>query len=224
MFSFLKKNRKDSVTNTRNIDNIKISVIMPVYLGDYNGAASDRESKFKAAVISFVRQTYENKELIIISDGCYIAEKVYKDYLQYKGVRFLKIDKQPLFSGKVREEGLKEAIGDVICYLDSDDLLGENHLSYIINSFSDPALDYIYYNDMLLPPNQQPIPRNVELKHGSVGTSSFAHRKYANKSSWIGCDGYGHDWQFISKFIANNGCGKKIYGAEYYVCHVPHIF
>ena len=225
MFKFLKRKKKEKVASSqRKIKDLKISVIMPVYLGDYKGAATDREEKFKRAVISFVQQKYKNKELIIVSDGCDIAENTYNNFLKYDNIVFKKIDKQPLFSGNVRAEGILKASGDVICYLDSDDMLGENHLQTVVGGFNNPKTDYIYYNDLILAPNKQPVPRSVELEHGSVGTSSFAHRNDVLFGTWNNCDGYGHDWTFINRIIVANKFGYKINGAEYYVCHIPNVF
>ena len=225
MFRFLKRNKSISIPKqVRNITNPKISVIMPVFLGDYEGCAKDRVEKFKLAVITFDRQTYKNKELIIISDGCNIAEEIYNNYLVYENVVFKKIDKQPLFSGNVRNEGLKIASGDIICYLDSDDFIGENHLQVIAQNFSsEPDNDWVYYNDLLFPPSLEVTVREVTVNHGMIGTSSIAHWKDLD-ASWKDLDGYGHDWEFIQKLISNKTKFKKIYGAEYYVCHIPNIF
>jgi glycosyltransferase involved in cell wall biosynthesis len=44
----------------------KVSVIMPVYLGEYDGCASDRETKFKRAINSVIQSSYKNLELVII--------------------------------------------------------------------------------------------------------------------------------------------------------------
>lgn len=208
----------------RKTDNFKISVIMPVFLGDYDGCADNREEKFKSAVISFTRQSYKNCELIIISDGCDGAEKIYNGALVYDNIIFKKIDKQLLFSGNVRAEGLKLATGDIICYLDSDDMFGVNHLKSIATEFKyHSKFDWVYYNDLIIQPNQEPINRPVEVIEGSIGTSSICHRKEC-KATWKGCDGYGHDWSFITQLINQHPSHGKIYGAEYFVCHIPNIF
>jgi glycosyltransferase involved in cell wall biosynthesis len=221
MLEFLRRKKKV----TRKSKDLMISVVMPVFLGEYEGCASDREEKFKRAVMSFVMQTYKNKELIIISDGCDIAEKIYKDCLIYPNILFKKIKKQPLFSGNVRTQGITEAKGDIICYLDSDDMLGASHLQTIANAFtSDSSLDWVYYNDLLLPPSNMPSVRDVNLFEGSIGTSAIAHWKLLPYGNWKGCDGYGHDWMFIERLMKRNSNYKKIMGTEYYVCHLANTF
>ena len=39
---------------------IKVSVIMPSFLGEYEGCASDRENKFIRAVHSFLENSLDN--------------------------------------------------------------------------------------------------------------------------------------------------------------------
>jgi glycosyltransferase involved in cell wall biosynthesis len=223
MFGLFKKKKVEKVA--RKSKDLKVSVIMPIFLGEYEGCAKDREKKFERAVISFTVQNYKNKELIIISDGCDIAEEIYNKSLVYKDVHFYKIEKQPLFSGNVRNEGIKKATGDIICYLDSDDALGITHLQTIANAFErENELDWVYYNDLLLPPYQNASVRDVNVFEGSIGTSSIAHWRTLPYGNWKDCDGYGHDWVFIKRMLEHNPNYKKIMGAEYYVCHLPNIF
>jgi hypothetical protein len=58
-----------------------ISVIMPVNLGGYKHnnikSASNPAYKFQRAVQSYLDQTFKDSELIIISDGCFIAEYIW---------------------------------------------------------------------------------------------------------------------------------------------------
>lgn len=218
MFKFLKKKTPNP---TRKTTDLKISVVMPVYLGYYEGCADGREGRFRLAIRSFFNQKHENKQLIIVSDGCDIAEKIVDEEFCEPSIIFKKIEKQPLFSGNVRAEGIKLASGDVICYLDSDDVLGENHLTAIANGFDDEKLDWVYYNDLIFQPNK-PMVRDVQLVLGLAGTSSIAHRADC-AATWSGCNNYNHDWLFIKRLIALNPNYKKIFGAEYLVCHIPKV-
>ena len=55
---------------------IELSVVMPSFLGEYDGCASDRENKFVRAVHSFLENSLEEKELIIIGDNCSTTERL----------------------------------------------------------------------------------------------------------------------------------------------------
>ena len=201
---------------------MKISVVMASYLGEYEGASKDRENKFKRAVNSFLEQDYTNKELIIVSDGCETTNILYnKLYIKEPSIRLFSLKKQPLFSGKVRSEGLLLATGEVICYLDTDDMFGMNHLSSLAEQFSEYELTWCFYNDLIRTESGL-ITRNVDVAEGSIGTSSIAHIKNI-KIDWNNCDGYGHDWKFIKSLINYSQNYDKIYGTCYIVCHIPNV-
>jgi len=94
---------------------------MPSFLGQYPDCASDRKKKFRRAVNSYLSQDYQDKELIIISDGCSETVNLVKNFYQQKHIHLIEIKKQPLFSGNVRQAGINVAKGEIITYLDSDD-------------------------------------------------------------------------------------------------------
>ena len=131
---------------------LKVSVIMPSFLGEYENSATDKERKFIRAVNSFLMQQYKNKELIIISDGCEITNKIYENNIddwsalvKKESLILKRIAKQDLFSGNVRDAGLQLATGKAICYLDTDDFFGPSHLSAIANAFTHNDLQWCYF-------------------------------------------------------------------------------
>lgn len=198
---------------------MKISVIMPVYLNPYPNSATNLSYKFMRAVQSFIDQEFKDAELIIISDGCNKAESVYNMYFdQVANIHFKRIDKQIPFSGIVRQTGLNMAQGEIICYLDADDLLGTKHLT-IINEFFDLSLyDWAFYDDHVIIDTQfNYSTRNVSIAYACIGTSTIAHKKSLGV---VWGDGYGHDWRLIEKYLMNRP-GIKIPTPQYYVCHTP---
>ena len=66
---------------------MRFSVIMPVNLTPYTfgnfKSASFPEYKFIRAIDSFRKQVFSDAELIIISDGCSIAEYFYNTFCLY---------------------------------------------------------------------------------------------------------------------------------------------
>ncbi len=197
-----------------------VSVIMPSYLGKYANAASGRPEKLLRAIKSFLSQTFEGeKELIIVSDGCEDTNAVYKTFYSKKHeIKLISLNKQPLFSGAVRQAGLDVAQKNIIAYLDSDDYLQPGHLAVVVNQLITMQADWVYYNDFIRVNKRSSIVRTVTLAHGSVGTSSVAHKK-SLPVSWAGLNGYGHDWAFVQKLMKASNNYSRIFGCGYVVCH-----
>lgn len=198
---------------------MKISVIMPVYLQPYPNSATNLSYKFMRAVNSFIEQEFKDAELVIIADGCNKAESVYNLYFnQVNNIHFKRIDRQIPFSGIVRQTGIEMAQGEIICYLDADDLIGKKHLN-IINEFFDLSLyDWAFYDDHVIVDTQfNYSTRNVSINYAYIGTSTIAHKKSLEV---VWGDGYGHDWRLIEQYLMNRP-GIKIPTPQYYVCHTP---
>lgn len=203
---------------------MKISVIMPSFLGEYvvdsNKSATDREFKLQRAIDSFLIQTHETSELIIISDGCEMTVNAvndkYASFIEDNKIKLFQISKQPHFSGNVRDKGVKNATGDLICYLDSDDIIGPYHLE-TINTYYDKSMSWMYYDDFLYDGNIKTL-RDVKPQMGKIGTSSFCHLS-TTPVEWQ--SGYGHDWFTIEKLF--NHRHGKMQAPEYLVCHMSAI-
>ena len=82
---------------------------------------ANRERFFKRSLLSYSRQTYPHKELIIIDDGDQDLGPLLKD-LPADEVKYLKIEKKPgNVLGHLRNLSLDEASGDFITQWDDDD-------------------------------------------------------------------------------------------------------
>ncbi len=202
---------------------MRFSIVMPVYLLPYEvnriKSASSPEDKFIRAVSSFINQSFDDAELIIISDGCDKTAEIYnKKFSVYPKIRFKKIQKQPLFSGNVRQTGIEIAQGEIITYLDHDDFIGVDHLK-IINDNFDPNYKWCFYNDYLIQGKENNELlfkiREVSPTLYYIGTSMISHLKSLNVQ-WP--DGYAHDWRMIESCLLPHA-GIKITTPRYYVCH-----
>jgi hypothetical protein len=125
-------------------DKLKISVVMQSYLGDYPGSRSEPEPKFIRAVNSFLNQSNKNSELIIVSDNCNITERLYNEnFSKNSRVKFKLCEKEGKkmyekdsknihFVGEPRQHGVDMCDGQIITYMDSDDVLTEFYLEKLI--------------------------------------------------------------------------------------------
>lgn len=201
----------------------KVSVIMASYLGQFINSASNREQKFIRAVKSFLNQSYPNKQLIISADGCMRTYELYKElWGNNPEIECIIMDKQPTYSGNVRNEAIKLATGDIITFLDNDDVIGKDHLKIIVEQFTDDV-DWVYYNDYLvLSPDFKKLQmREVETRYGSIGTSSLTCRNTEKiRNAGLYSDGYGHDFLAMMKLASMGLKFKKLEKTPLYlVCH-----
>jgi len=225
--------KKPIVLDKKKPKSHKYSVIMMSYLGEYEGAARDREKKFIRSVDSFLNQEYKNSELIIISDGCEKTRKLYnKNYKKISRVKLvLSKKKEGVWPGKLRQKGIEKAEGDRILYLDSDDYISPKHIKMIDDKFT-PDLDWVVSEGVMIPKKEgvyfnreasteissiewQPSAWGLE-SIGYICIGNICHNK-ALDVKWD-YEGLGEDVEFTKKLLSNFTY-KKFYSLTYYVCH-----
>lgn len=193
-----------------------IYTILTSYLGDYPNAAPDRPRRLRRAIDSFFANDYAEKQLIVVADGCEETTNICKD--EYPDALCLPISKRSLWSGDVRDRGLDQVellsgARDLVCYLDSDDYFGPDHLASIAQLMGD--------NDFILWPMLYRIGGELRqlachISYGSTGTGGIAHRARLN-ARWE--SGYGHDFRFVYDLLCCNLKYAMVSGPQYYVCH-----
>lgn len=145
---------------------MKISVIMQSYLGEYPGARSNPRYKFVRAVNSFLLQRHPDKELVIVADECSDTKNIYENcFSGFENIKFAYVgrgnmprmrqvrDNNRYFRGLPRQVGRTLASGDIITYMDADDLMLPNRLSQLNSAWLQAGPDKIWaYNTMVLQP------------------------------------------------------------------------
>ncbi|MBT6297368.1 MAG: glycosyltransferase [Nitrospina sp.] len=98
------------------VDSPKVSVIVPTY---------NRADRLERALNSIVSQTCQDFELIVVDDGS--TDKTYQLMKSFPKAQYFYIKKNSGVS-KARNVGLAFAKGELICFLDSDDLWKEKKI------------------------------------------------------------------------------------------------
>lgn len=143
------------------VDRKKVSVIMQVNLQNYKDSRNDAINKFIRAVESFKNQLYSNSELIIVADGCKKTHQIYnRSYVNEPNIKFVYYDRMPnepemystkdgdpeeykYYRGFARRVGAGIATGDLITYMDSDDVLAPEFTMTIMLVYNqDPDRDW----------------------------------------------------------------------------------
>jgi glycosyltransferase involved in cell wall biosynthesis len=199
---------------------MKFSIITPCTLTPYKNCASNLEAKLIRAVESVLKQKFSDWELIIVADGCKRTKEVIMPYfVEYMPkIRLIEIPKQKIWSGTVRNAGIYKATGEIITYLDIDDMLGENHLQIINDNFGDS--DWVFFNDLIWK-NGEFVENHCNMNvKGQCGTSNFAHKRYLDV--YWNDDSYLHDYMIIKNLQARSSNYKVIPCSEYHICHRPN--
>ena len=103
----------------------KVSIIIPYF---------KKKDYINLALKSVLNQTYKNFEIIIIYDDQNLEDYFYL-FNEFKNITNIKIFKniKNLGAGASRNIGIKNSIGEIIAFLDSDDLWLPNKLEIQIN-------------------------------------------------------------------------------------------
>ena len=103
----------------------EISVIVPVY---------NVEKWLPKCLDSILGQTYCDFELILVNDGSKDRSlEICNQYAQIDS-RIIVIDKDNEGVSATRNIGIRNAHGKYICFVDSDDFVGPNYLSSLVNT------------------------------------------------------------------------------------------
>ena len=97
----------------------KVSIILPTY---------NRIHLLRETLNSIFYQNFENWECIIVDDGSTDNTKEISENWMYIDKRFKYIYQQNAERSAARNHGIENAIGEWICFLDSDDYYLENRL------------------------------------------------------------------------------------------------
>ena len=205
---------------------MKISVIMPVYLGPYPGQTNNPKVKFIRAVDSFLAQTHKESELIVASDGCSESIRIleqnqqYSKHLKTGKIRLLKLPRHELFTGSVRQTAINEATGEILCNLDSDDQFLPNHLYNLNLAFNTKDFDWVYFNLYRKLDNLVGVEEIVTTfpDLDSLCTASVAWKRGLDVT-WIGADGRQDNKAFNKQLLDKYPKRTKIYGAGYIISH-----
>ncbi|NLP47582.1 MAG: glycosyltransferase family 2 protein, partial [Clostridiales bacterium] len=114
-----------------------LSIVMPVY---------NTEPYLENAAKSVLNQTYKDFELILINDGSPDKSPVMCDEIAASDPRVRVIHKaQNEGLSAARNTGIDEALGEYICFIDSDDTVEPNLLEQVAESLEKHKADVIIY-------------------------------------------------------------------------------
>ncbi len=109
-----------------------VSIIIPTY---------NAKQTIQKCLNSIINQTYPNIEIIVIDDGSQdgTAEWIESSYEGEKRITLIKQENQG--PSAARNNGMKQANGQYILFVDSDDFLSQNFIEEILKDYQDNMLN-----------------------------------------------------------------------------------
>lgn len=115
---------------------VTVSVVIPTY---------NRANVLPRAIDSVLEQTHDDFEVIVVDDGSTDnTEEIVKTYADDR-VRYIPFDSNK-GANAARNEGIRQANGEYISFLDSDDEFTETHIEKVLSVLveADPAVKGVY--------------------------------------------------------------------------------
>ena len=109
-----------------------VSVIVPVY---------NSEKYLEACIDSILEQSLKNIEIIFINDGS--TDKSLNILKSKNDSRVIILSQKNSGASEARNAGLKIARGDYICFVDSDDIIGERYIEMLLKSAQQTNADIV---------------------------------------------------------------------------------
>lgn len=192
----------------------KVSVIVPVY----------NSSKYlKECITSIINQSYKNIEIIVVDDKSSDSSLDIINSIKDKRIKVIKLKKNMGVSN-ARNEGVKKASGDYICFIDSDDYWYKDKLKKQVDFMEENDYAFIYgsygylRNNVVVHKAKVPkkITYNKALKNTTIFTSTvmFNMSKLKKEDLYMPDIRLGQDtscwWKILKKGITAYGMNEML--------------
>lgn len=184
-----------------------VSVIMPSYnTADY---ISD-------SIKSVISQTYQNWELIIVDDCSTDNTDDIVSYFSDNRIKYMK-NKKNMGAAATRNRALREAKGEWIAFLDSDDLWLPNKLEKQINFMKDNGYVFSYHN-------YEKIDENNENLNVIVTGPKLITRKEMYNYCYPGCLTFMYNVKIIGLLQIKNISKNNDYAMHLKLCKKANCY
>jgi len=171
-FATMEKIRKELCVLADGVDRL-VSIVMPAY---------NRADTISEAIDSVLAQTYPHFELIVVDDGSTDATRdVVRSYRDER-VRLIPLGSRHGVSA-ARNAALREARGDFITYLDSDNLMDRHFLRAFMGAFYRlPDAEAIYCAQYVY---EGPSKRLKSIRFGAYNKSALRNHNYIDLNTFM---------------------------------------
>lgn len=173
---------------------IKFSVVMPVYSARDENVTVEEMRHYRAktvqrAIKSIINQQFTDWELILVDDGCTDETPRILDQFEKTDDRIRIVHQENQNRAIARNNGMENAEGEWICWLDCDDEYSSHYLRELNEAIKDyPDYKIFNFGSLIYWPDHHSTERRVftpavegngheYFKSGHIGTGSFIFRR-----------------------------------------------
>lgn len=181
----------------------KISIVTPSF---------NQGGFIERTIQSILNQAYENLEYFIQDGGS--KDNTVSILIKYENKLSGWNSKSDNGQSEAINTGFKKTTGEIMCWLNSDDLMAPNVLNFVSQFFlNNPDVDVIYGNRVLINPNDELIGRWILPEHDNevLSWADFIPQEtlFWRRSIWDKAGGYvdenfqfAMDWDLLLRFRA----------------------
>lgn len=150
-----------------------VSVVIPVY---------NRSKELSRAIKSVLNQTYQNFEILVVDDGSEEDLRTVCDSFSDQRIKFIR-NETHTNANVARNRGIREAEGEYIAMLDSDDEYLPHHLSRRIEKIREWGCDGIFGSAYINNGEEQTLKLSRPLRKGELMINYLLSDGFAQTSS-----------------------------------------
>lgn len=117
----------------------KVSIIVPVY---------NVEKYISKCLDSLINQTYKNIEIVLVDDGSQDKSRKFIKEYQKKDSRIKAVFKENEGVSTARNIGIDNSLGELICFVDSDDYVMSDYVEHLVKLLSKDDADIALTTEM----------------------------------------------------------------------------
>ncbi len=159
----------------------------------------DRPRLLEDALASLVAQDYLNWEAIVVNDGGEDVEALVRAIDPAGRIRIV-THRASLGPGAARNTALKLARGEIVCYLDDDDIFRIDHLSTVVAALAPlPRPGFVYTDAEIVQEQLEGGSRRILASRGNPYRHEFFSRERLLVSNYIPINTWAHHWELAER-------------------------
>ena len=152
-----------------------VSIIIPIY---------NVENYIKKCIESCVNQTYKNVEIILVDDGSTDSSGKIADSLKKSDNRIFVYHIKNGGVSRARNYGINKANGKYVCFVDSDDYLSDDFVSYMVELLHYTNSDFCFSKNCYISCDQKQVTKEKRYSVNSVDGTRILLSPYVEVGCW----------------------------------------